>query len=302
MVIFFFWFFFFFTISVITFTNVIFILTWCVPTMCDQSCRGGSRLPRCYRVWCQWLTAWWVGDMMIPRHHRMIQHQLLMVYQKAQRCRFTCSSVRWENEEHAVWMRSAVTSLLQDRVRLCTRGQAAWSPSWQRSRLIDTSSTCSSVTGLSPGDCILWTIQRTKWYINIIKRDGTMAHRLPVWFFSFVFWFSIVWFIMYMLKIRVFEDSETYSGSNDSTQWRRHGGGGGGMGAVAHPPPPPVWFSLFFLACLLSQSVMAMIVPLPHYEMCVGFFFLSRKQNVSIPSLVEQLFQGWREIVWLAQQ
>ena len=76
--------FFYFTISVITFTNDVFILTWCVPTMCDQSCLGGSRLQRRYRVWCRWLTAWWVGYMMIPRHHRMIQHQLLMVYQEAQ--------------------------------------------------------------------------------------------------------------------------------------------------------------------------------------------------------------------------
>ena len=73
-----FFFIFFFTI---TLWNDVYILTWYVPAMCDSSCLGGSRLPRCYRVWCQWLTAWWVGDTMISRHRRMIQHQLLVYYQ-----------------------------------------------------------------------------------------------------------------------------------------------------------------------------------------------------------------------------
>ena len=52
--------------------------------MCHQSCLGGSRLPLGYRVWNQRLTAWRVGGMRLPRHRRMIQHQLMMVYQKAQ--------------------------------------------------------------------------------------------------------------------------------------------------------------------------------------------------------------------------
>ena len=70
------------------------------------------------------------------------------------------------------------------------------------------------------------------------------------------------------------------------------GGARGGGGGAA---PPPVFFSFFFplflfLFCLSSQrSVMAMIVPLPHYEICVENFLKSEKKN-------ERLFQGWRKI------
>ena len=97
-------------------------------------------------------------------------------------CGFTCSSVRWEKEEHTVWMRSAVTSPLMDRVSLCTRGQTAWGPSCQKSRT-DQSSTSSSVTGLSSRDCNCidhctrcyqgGVREIPPWfYMNIIWRDG----------------------------------------------------------------------------------------------------------------------------------
>ena len=66
----------------------------------------------------------------------------------------TWSSVRWWKEEHAILVRSAVTSSLHDRVSLCTRGQASWSPSWQRSGT-DPSSTSSSESWLPSKRCTM---------------------------------------------------------------------------------------------------------------------------------------------------
>ena len=55
--------------------------------------------------------------------------------------------------------------------------------------------------------------------------------------------------------------------SRIENQWRRQGVAWGQL-------PPPLRCSMFLLLfllffCLSSQSVMAMIVPVPHYEMCV---------------------------------
>ena len=85
-------------------------------------------------------------------------------------------------------------------------------------------------------------------------------------------------------------------------QWRRQGGGRGG----SCPPPPYdfryIYIYIFFFFFLSAQrSVMAMIIPLPHYEIIVeNFLKLKKKKCVEVPP-AERLFQGWRKIFGLAR-
>ena len=74
------------------------------------------------------------------------------------------------------------------------------------------------------------------------------------------------------------------------------------------PPPPPRFYYYFFVvvACHVISVGHGHVVPVPHYEMCVEIFWKSEKKSVGAPfpppPPAEQLFQGWRKILWLAQQ
>ena len=66
-------------------------------------------------------------------------------------------------------------------------------------------------------------------------------------------------------------------------------GGGGGQRAVAPPPHGFIlclfncyyyfYYIYFYFFCLSSQSVMAMIVPVPHYKMCAENLLKSKKKK-----------------------
>ena len=79
----------------------------------------------------------------------------------------TWSSVRRWKEEHAILMMVDVTSQTHDRVSLCTRGQASWSPTWQRPGT-DSSCNSSSVTWLPPKDCRMETSSIRNQVINVL--------------------------------------------------------------------------------------------------------------------------------------
>ena len=87
-------------------------------------------------------------------------------------------------------------------------------------------------------------------------------------------------------------------------QWRRHEGGRGGS---CPPHPPSHDFNIFFMFLLVSSAVMAMIVPPTPLWKLLWIFFWSQEKNVSEsppppPSALSDLFQGWRKMLWLAQQ
>ena len=70
--------------------------------------------------------------------------------------------------------------------------------------------------------------------------------------------------------------------------WRRGamGGGGGGQGGNC---PPMICF------CLSAQrSVMAMIIPLPHYDFFLFYLFILFIFFLTL----SDLFQGWRKLFW----
>ena len=68
-----------------------------------------------------------------------------------------------------------------------------------------------------------------------------------------------------------------FTGCHGCMQWRRHGpgggGGGGGQGGNCPPPPPHdffIYYYFFFFCWSAQRSVLAMIIPLPHYENNLG--------------------------------
>ena len=78
-------------------------------------------------------------------------------------------------------------------------------------------------------------------------------------------------------------------------QWRRHGGGG------ANAPPPPYdiyiyiffFFFFFFFFCLSAQrSVMAMIIPLRHYDFFLEIFLKLEKKKCRRSPPLSDFFRG----------
>ena len=124
-------------------------LTWCSPAMNEPSFPGWSQLPRGYQGAHARMTGWRVGDMTILQCHRMTWGRILMQsswtpWREAQWYDGRRSTPSWRG---LLWLTPS-----HDRVSLCTRGQASWSPSWQRP-LTDSLSTSSSETWLPSKHC-----------------------------------------------------------------------------------------------------------------------------------------------------
>ena len=83
---------------------------------------------------------------------------------------------------------------------------------------------------------------------------------------------------------------------DEDKQWRRHGGGGGGRGANR-----PYNFFFFFFFLLVSSAVGHGhdSTPNPIMKIWWEIFLKSEKKMCRSPP---RLFQGWRKMLWLAQQ
>ena len=115
---------------------------------------------------------------------------------------------------------------------------------------------------------------------------------LSIWFFGF--WLFFVWLV----------SSVTY-GDDDNTlpSGGAMGGGGGGKGGKMPAPPPTLWL---LFQCLFVFWVVSSAVGHGHDSTPTPLWFFGG-ENVSEPPPpppppVERLFQGWRKILWLAQQ